>query len=490
MARPARPRKRAPKPQITLGVAGPDANGSATITGKTYARANVLVDVNADGSIDQSVKANNRGIFSFNVQVGYGSSPVQVTGKLRGKKPATTSIVLNRPDTVAPSIGIGSLTPGGMGNSQALIRGAAGDIGTGVNDVMASVDGGPFQAIGFDGAGNFAFGTSFALNGSADGNHVIRFVAHDRAGNASSIVSTNYLLDTTAPSIAVPAATPGSDGQPLTSNQIPTYTVNASDSHGLASLVWTVNGQTAQVTPQGQLGTGVFNFTPSLSSDGVYTISAIATDSVGNVTTRNFALTLDTTNPTVGAVSPITPLTTNQNPKFSVNASDQNGLASLVWTVNGQTAQTTPQNQLGAGNFAFTPGLALDGSADGDYTVQAVATDAAGNVTTQSFVFTLDHLAPSLSLGLDISAPDQNGAVTIQVHGAATPTVGSITSNFDVSFNNTGFFTYQNQIDNTGAFTWFIKLNPSGTESTTYPVSFKVTDTQGHSTIETITFTV
>jgi hypothetical protein len=152
--------------------------------------------------------------------------------------------------------------------------------------------------------------------------------------------------------------------------------------------------------------------------------------------------------------------------------------------VNGQTAQATPQDQLGDGSFNFTSSLALDGSADGNYTIAAVATDFAGNVTTQTFDFTLDHLAPSLSLVLDMSAPDQNGAITVHVHGAATAKVGSISPDYAVAFNNTAYFTYQNQVDNTGAFSWFIKLNPSGS----YPVSFKVTDTQGHTAIATIRF--
>src|SRR5262249_21060081 len=56
--------KKSPKTALAAAVAaGPDGQGSVTITGKSLAKAKVTLDVGTDGSIEQTVKANSRGQF-------------------------------------------------------------------------------------------------------------------------------------------------------------------------------------------------------------------------------------------------------------------------------------------------------------------------------------------------------------------------------------------------------------------------------------------
>src|SRR4051794_29456869 len=58
--------KKAPKPAMTAPVvAGPDALGAVTVSGRTRAKAKVKLDIGADGSIEQTVKADAKGRFHF-----------------------------------------------------------------------------------------------------------------------------------------------------------------------------------------------------------------------------------------------------------------------------------------------------------------------------------------------------------------------------------------------------------------------------------------
>jgi hypothetical protein len=84
-------------PAITAGVtAGPDANGSVTISGQTYPRAKVSLDLQADGTIEQTAKANSQGQFQFTFTVGFGSTPVRLSATAHGHKASSTTLTVNR----------------------------------------------------------------------------------------------------------------------------------------------------------------------------------------------------------------------------------------------------------------------------------------------------------------------------------------------------------------------------------------------------------
>ena len=97
------------------------------------------------------------------------------------------------------------------------------------------------------------------------------------------------------------------------------------------------------------------------------------------------------------------------------------GVAALTEQVDGGVA--TPVSFNAAGDFSFTPSLALNGSADGSQTVAFTATDHAGNVSAPvDYTFTLNTAAPVVA----ITAPAQNlitkqdPTITGQVTGAAS----------------------------------------------------------------------
>jgi hypothetical protein len=110
---PIRALARVPKSTITAVVAaGPDANGSVTITGQTYRRAKVGLDLQADGTIQQTARANSKGQFQFTFTVGFGSTPVRLSATAHGHKATSTTLTVNRiPPPIPTSPPIPTPTP-------------------------------------------------------------------------------------------------------------------------------------------------------------------------------------------------------------------------------------------------------------------------------------------------------------------------------------------------------------------------------------------
>jgi hypothetical protein len=91
---PLRALARVPKP-ATPAVTAPDGYGSVTLTGQTYRRAKVSLQVN--GTNVQTTRSNTRGVFQFTFTVGPGSTTVGVSATAHGHRPTATTLTVNRP---------------------------------------------------------------------------------------------------------------------------------------------------------------------------------------------------------------------------------------------------------------------------------------------------------------------------------------------------------------------------------------------------------
>jgi RHS repeat-associated protein len=115
----------------------------------------------------------------------------------------------------------------------------------------------------------------------------------------------------------------------------------------------------------------------------------------------DFAQPVQTEPPIITLTSPSPDVLTNHNVTFAGQVTDNSsGVASLQAKLDqGSFANVTFD---ASGNFSFTTGLALDGSADGLHTVQLVATDKAGDISAPvSTTFTLDTIPPAIQVQLD-----------------------------------------------------------------------------------------
>jgi hypothetical protein len=73
-----------------------------------------------------------------------------------------------------------------------------------VSGLAAAVDSSTFTNVLFDASGNFSFTTNLALNGSADGDHVVHFQSTDSMGHVSAAVNVTFTLNTRPGAVAAP----------------------------------------------------------------------------------------------------------------------------------------------------------------------------------------------------------------------------------------------------------------------------------------------
>src|SRR5438034_1092217 len=339
----------------------------------------------------------------------------------------------------------------------------------------------------------------------ADGTYTVQATATDKGGNTFTGSAITFTLDGTAPTLAV-TTTPG-DGSAFAGATAPaTFSGSVADNAAGAGLNansttftlqrssdnqywseqaggrWQSTVRNLATTHSATTGNTLAAWTSSVTlptwtseSEGTYKLVVTATDKVGNTFTgATTTFKLDNTNPTTATVttpasgSTYSPSTVPAS--FGGNAADNNGGAGLA--ANG----TTFTLKRGSDNFYWTGSawqaavfnLAATNAAttsntvaawtsaatlptwssqnDGTYTVQATATDKAGNtVTGASVSFTLDKTAPTTA---SVTTP-ANGSVYRAATVPATFSGSAADNNGGVGLNaNSTTFTLQRGSDN------------------------------------------
>ncbi|WP_413499167.1 BapA/Bap/LapF family large adhesin [Buttiauxella gaviniae] len=259
------------------------------------------------------------------------------------------------------------------------------------------------------------------------GLHPITVTSTDAAGNVSAPsagFSVNVDTLTTAPVISsvtdnVGTPAPVISGVP-TNDNTPTFTGTAEAN---STITISENGNvigTALVD-----GTGNWNFTPNPAlTDGSHNLTIITTDTAGNVSpATTFNAVIDTTAPIVPAITLVVDdqtqvgnvtLTSGQSTKDTLPTLSGTSEANAVITLkDGNTIiGTTTAN--GNGEWSLDPTTALG---QGSHNLTVTATDAAGNVSNPSGIF---------SVVVDSVAPTAPLIVTVTDNTA--PNIGPITS--------------------------------------------------------------
>jgi hypothetical protein len=305
--------------------------------------------------------------------------------------------------------------------------------------VQISVDGAVVGTITANAGGAWTF-TTAAL---ADGPHAISVIATDAAGNASPPAVIDIIVDAAAPALALTTPAAG-----LQTNDVTlALTGTATDSGaGLATLLVEVldaQGQvafTAMVIPAAD---GSFAVDASALPEGVYTARATATDVAGNsVTVTNSPITIDTTAPAVALLAPA------DDAALSDDTPTVSGTAEV-----GATLEVVIRDNAGMIVFTAAPVVAADGTwsvdtsalADGAYTAQVTATDAASNAaSTPSSSFLIDTTAPVVVIVspaddalIASSQPtiqgtsEANSTLTLVITDAAGAVVATLTATAD-----------------------------------------------------------
>lgn len=272
-----------------------------------------------------------------------------------------------------------------------------------------------------DANGNWSVSPTTPLG---DNTYTLTATATDAAGN-TSIASPgfSFTVDTKAPD-AMSGLTVAADGTLLVggaSTNDTTPSISGVSEQGATITVYDTDGTTVLGTTVAGIG-GVWTVNLPVLGQGSHTLTATATDVAGNVSTVStpVVVVIDTTPP--AQISSIT-VTDNKTPITGPVGSggDTNdpspilsGRAEAYSTVNvynGSTLIGTGKADVN-GNWSFAPTVALP---DGNYSLTATATDAAGNVSKPS---------PSFSFSVDTHKPDTITALIVTDNVA--PNIGNV----------------------------------------------------------------
>nr|WP_231701325.1 Ig-like domain-containing protein [Alteromonas stellipolaris] len=458
-------------PNVVIETGSP-TNGSEGIGGSSDAPNSevVVVITDSDGN-SQTITGTTDENGNFNVAFPPGSEEgeyeieVTVTDENGNSSTATATTVL---DTTPPVVNIDPQTD--TSDTTPTISGNT-DLPAGSEVVITVTDSqGNTQTVTavVDENGNFSADVDEVLAG---GNYEVSVEATDAAGNTITADDNGGSVDTTSPTLSLDPQTDGSDTTPSISGStdLPpgsTVTIVVTDGAGNTQ---TIN---AIVDDNGNFSVDVQ--TPL--TEGEYTVEASATDDAGNTTTvTEDGGNIDTQAPTIS----LEPLGTGNDTTPSISGStnlEVGSTVTLTVTDSAGNSQIFTATVDASGEFSADVPTELT---DGDYTVEATATDAAGNTASTSQTGTVDTNSPNLTL-----APlgDDNDT-TPTISGTTNLPAGStVTLSVTDALGNTQAFTAT--VDGSGNFSVDV---PNPLAEGEYSVTAAATDTNGNTATATET---
>ncbi len=231
---------------------------------------------------------------------------------------------------------------------------------------------------------------SFTTPTLSDGTHSFTATATDAAGNVSDASpAVDVLVDTVTPKRPIPLSP--ADGIVL--NASPTLVWEAVSDATAVSYRVKVDDEQNFASPEVDVSEIADTFLAPTLPDGLWFWQVQARDAVGHFSdfSPTFQFSLDTVapdnpiiaSPEAGAIVSETSLTISgtAEPKSHIDISDNDGTQSIVADVGGRFA------------------LVIEAFTEGDHTLTAKATDAAGNESeTSVHSFSVDNTAPTVTL--------------------------------------------------------------------------------------------
>ncbi|BBV29645.1 BapA/Bap/LapF family large adhesin [Citrobacter werkmanii] len=435
-----------------------------TLTGT--AEANSTVKIYDNGTFIGSTTADGTGAWSFTPPaLGNGNHALTATATDAAGNVSPTSagfnIVVDTVAPLAPTIiqafddvlpGTGTLSNGAFtndtrpllnGSAEAGARVAIYDNGTLLATVTAAID------------GTWEYLPATLGNGQ----HVFTAIATDAAGNISPASSGFTInVDTLAPTtpilVSVVDDVAGgvfnavlSNGQ-LTNDARPTLNGTAE----AGSTVSIYDGSTLLGTALVQSNNS-WSFTPTTPlASGSHTFTVTATDAAGNTSgaTAGFSVVVDTTAPTLPAISSIIDDVGPNTGAIGNNQPTNDARPTLTGTTEANARIDIYDNGIfvisvtadGSGNWSYTPPTEL---AQGPHSFTITATDSAGNTsgTSAPAAIVVDTVAPGIPGGLSVNATgttltgvaEPNSTVIITSNGGTV--LGTATANASGNFTFT-----------------------------------------------------
>lgn len=360
--------------------------------------------------------------------------------------------------------------------------------------------------------GNTAtFTPNSPLAGNTQYTATINSTVTDLAGNAMASdyswrFTTGAAPDTTPPTVSATSPANGAVGVALNASVSATFS-EAMDNATLSTATFILTRVTAGSPTVGGTvsvsgNTATFTPTSSLAGNTQYraTITTGATDAAGNALAANYIWTfttdvaLDTTPPTVSAISPVnnaTGVTLNTAVSATFSEAMNNAtLTTATFTLQPSAGGTAVAGAVNvSGNTAtLTPMANLAGSTQYTATIASIVTDAAGNAlgSNYSWQFTTGP-APDTTPPTVSSTSPSNGATNVTLNSSLSATFSEPMNNATLT---TATFTLRptagggtiagtvNVSGNTATFTPTASL--TGSTQYTARIASSVTDAAGN----------
>jgi hypothetical protein len=273
------------------------------------------------------------------------------------------------------------------------------------------------------------YAVTWDTKAAPNGTHTLTAVARDAEGNVgtAAAVSVTVFNDVTPPTVAITAPAAGA-----TVGGTVTVSASATDNVGVVGVQFTLDG--ANLGAEMTAAPYAITWDTKAAPNGTHTLTAVARDAAGNVSTSaggSVTVFNDLTAPTVAITAPAAGATVKGTVTVSASATDNVGVVGVQFKVDGAN--------LGLELTATPYTVAWDTTTvpSGAHTLTAVARDAAGNATTSASVtVTIDNTPPVLS-GVTASGITESGATIswttnelsdTQVEYGPTTAYGSVTA--------------------------------------------------------------
>ncbi|NLX46793.1 MAG: hypothetical protein GXY70_01275, partial [Euryarchaeota archaeon] len=307
--------------------------------------------------------------WSATVALAEGSNHITVTMTDLSGNQAHATITLVQ-DITPPTLEITSPEEGAFtGGSVTVVWTGSDDI-SGISHYNISIDGGAWMTAT----------SPYAFNGLAQGDHVIIVKAFDLVGNNAS-ASVNMTVDATPPNVEV--LSPMGGYVNTTGSITITWTGNDTDS-GIDHYEVSWEGMNPV-----SVSNATFTYTFTGLSDGSHLLTVVAVDKVGLTSQDQVAVVVDTGPPSLTITYPAEGgYAANSDVTVTWSGSDAGtGIAYYIASIEG----LEPFNTTGSS-------CTFNDLADGTYTVLVSAYDRLGNYRDVTVTFTVDTVAPTLTI--------------------------------------------------------------------------------------------
>jgi hypothetical protein len=394
----------------------------------------------------------------------------------------------------APSVQVTSPAAGAILSGTANLTASASDDGT-VTSVQFVVDahrvGPELKAVPY----LYVLDTTSLSNGA----HSISAIATDNQGQSTTSASVGVNVDNTTKDATPPTVFITSPANGAKVAGVVAVTATAADNVGVANLQFEIDG--ANVGSPDTAAPYAYSWDTSKSSNGSHILKAIAKDGAGNTTTSAVVTvtvsnsTADKTPPTVAITSPAASATLSGTVNVTATASDNTGVTSVQFQVDGANAGTSDASA----PYAFVWDTTK--IANGVHKLGAIAKDAAGNATTSAVVsVTVNNTqAKNFSISGTVSGPGASGTTVTLTGGsvAATTTsasgaysfTGLATGSYTVTVTHTGFTFTPTSLSTTIGTANVTGLNFTSTavSTPTFSISGTISGTGGPGSTVTLT---